>query len=133
MCTSELEPEIHAGLKNISSDDENEEGEEEERVGEDSIVDIPLPTFDEITQEIMQESDELEEDEDIFDSQVLTLAEIFDYPPSRVNDNSFSFSFMTEYWWRGESTLSNEMRMHKDMTSDLINELHDPDLDDDVD
>ncbi|KAK7458868.1 hypothetical protein VKT23_009878 [Stygiomarasmius scandens] len=99
-----------------------------DKEGDDRAGDVDtlstFPSFDEIVEDMMNVSDE-EEDQPL-DEDHVKLQNLFDYP-SLSDADSQTFSFMMEFWQHGENNLHADTIRHEVMTLELT---PDPDSDD---
>jgi hypothetical protein len=113
-------------LSNLDDDDDEVIADEDAPLAD---ISVPIISFDEIAQELMDDSqnenedlddtDEAHDDEQMIGSDDDRLLQnLFDYP-SLSDPNSQTFSFMTEFWQRREVNLRAETILHENITTDL--------------
>ncbi|THV00909.1 hypothetical protein K435DRAFT_656298, partial [Dendrothele bispora CBS 962.96] len=125
-----VENRLQTQLSNLTLHDDGLDDDSESIEDEDAPLtpnSFPVPTFNEIAQELMDAADEVENDaddsdsdsgDDIGDEKDRLIQNLFDYP-SLSDPDSQTFLFMTEFWRRGEATLRAEVELHKIFTSEI--------------
>ncbi|THU82735.1 hypothetical protein K435DRAFT_808052 [Dendrothele bispora CBS 962.96] len=125
-----VENQLQTQLSNLTLHDDGSDDDSESIEDEDAPLtpnSFPVPTFNEIAQELMDAADEVENDaddsdsdsgDDIGDEKDRLIQNLFDYP-SLSDPDLQTFLFMTEFWRRGEATLRAEVELHEIFTSEI--------------